>query len=59
MIDNGTKVTTKEGKDGKDGVVLTKRKVPRSSPIAWEYKVEYPDGKFDWVKRYDVKPVKT
>ena len=56
MLKQGTKVTLT---DGREGVVSTHRKIPQSHPIAFEYKVDFPNKKFEWIRRYEVKPMAT
>lgn len=53
MLDNDTEVEV----EGRQGKIKRKRKVPRSSPVAWEYEVEFADGKREWIGRYHVKTV--
>lgn len=50
----GTKVNLR---DGREGVVSTHRKIPKSHPIAYEYKIDFSNGKYEWIRRYEVKPI--
>lgn len=51
MLENGTKVTYER----REATIKAHRKVPRSSPVAFQYLIEYDDGNREWVGRYDVK----
>lgn len=51
MIENNTPVVLD---DGREGIVVNKRRVPKSNPIAWEYQVQI-GGYREWVGKYDLK----
>lgn len=52
MFKNDTKVKLKDGRVGK---IIRKKRGPRSKPVAWQYEIEFEDGKRQWVGRYEVK----